>query len=219
MRRHETPANTMNCAYCQTENAEAGKTCQSCGMEIDAAPTLALVPPVGVIPNETAPHPFAHPRRTRLIKAIKNAMAAMLIVPTMATIGGILGVAFFAVVIGILDRLYFHPELSSYYLHTLARNSLLAGLFAGIPTGAYGSLTATGAFIRNAGKMLTGFCALLALPFLVLPPFHFFPRVLQISSHYPLPPGILGGLLLALPFLVFIKFYHTMYTTALASRR
>jgi hypothetical protein len=209
----------MICACCQTENPDSGKTCPSCGVEIDATPTLALVPPVGVIPNEPAPHPFAHPRRTRFIKAIKNAMAALLIVPTMATIGGILGVLFFAVVIGLLDHLYFHPELSSYYLHTLARNSLLAGLFAGIPTGAYGSLTATSAFIRNAGKMLTGFCGILALPFLVLPPYRFFPGVLRISSHYPLPQGFVGGLLLALPFLVFIKFYHTMYTTALASRR
>lgn len=209
----------MICAYCQTDNAEPGKTCESCGMMIEAEPALALVPPVGVIPNETAPHPFAHPRRTRIIKGIKNAMTALLVVPMMATIGGILGVIFFAVIMGILDYLYFHPGLSIFYLQKLAGKSLLAGMFAGIPTGAYASLAAAGAFIRNAGKLLTGFCALIALPFLIFPPFHFFPKVLQISSHYPLPPGIAGGLLLSLPFLLFIKFYHTMFVSALASRR
>jgi hypothetical protein len=188
-------------------------------MTIDAGPTLALVPPVGVVPNETVHHPFAHPVRTQIIKGIKNATTALLMVPTMAIIGGILGVLFFAVVIGILDHFYFHPDLSLYYLQTLARKSLLAGLFAGIPTGACGSLAAAGAFIRNAGKLLTGFCVLLAAPFLVLPPCRYFHPVLQIGSHYPLPPGIMGGFLLALPFLAFIKFYHAMFTTALASRR
>jgi hypothetical protein len=188
-------------------------------MAIDAEPALALVPPVGVVPNETVPHPFAHPRRTRIIKGIKNTMTALLIVPAMAAIGGIVGVLFFAVVIGILDHLYFDPDLSRHYLEILARKSLLAGLSAGIPTGAYGALAAAGAFIRNAGKLLTGFCALIALPFLILPPFHFFPKVLQISSLYHLPPGIMGGLLLALPFLAFIKFYHSMFVSALGARR
>jgi hypothetical protein len=209
----------MTCAYCQTEHAEPGKTCQSCGMTLEAAPTLALVPPVGVVPNETVPHPFAHPRRTRLIKGIKNALTALLMVPTMSILGGILGVLFFAIVIGLLDHLYFHPGLSRYYLELLARKSLLAGLFAGIPTGAFGSLAATGALIKNAGKLLTGFCALIALPFLVLPPFHFFPHMVRISALYHLPPGVIGGFLLALPFLVFIKLYHSVFTSALASRR
>jgi hypothetical protein len=209
----------MTCTYCQTENAEAGKTCQSCGMAIDVGPALALVPPVGVIPNETAPHPFAHPRRTQIFNGIKNAVTAMFMVPTMAIIGGILGVLFFAIVIGILDHLYFQPDLSRYYLGQLARKSLMIGLFAGIPTGAYASVAAASAFIKNAGKMLTGFCVLLALPFLIFPPFHFFPHMLRISSTYHLPSGITGGFLLALPFLVFIKFYHSMFTSALASRR
>jgi hypothetical protein len=209
----------MTCTYCQTENTEPGKTCQSCGMAMDAEPLLALVPPVGVVPVQTVPHPFAHPHRTRVVKAIKNATAAVLIVPIMAAIGGIIGVLFFAILIGILDHLYFHPELSRPYLEMLARKSLPAGLFAGIPTGAYGSLAATGAFIRTSGKLLTGFCVLIALPFLVLPPFHFFPHVLRISSPYNLPPGIMGGLLLALPFLAFVKFYHSMFVTALAFKR
>jgi hypothetical protein len=209
----------MICAYCQAGNAEAGKACQSCGMAIAAEPILALAPPVGVAPSETAPHPFAHPRRTRIVKGFKNTMTALFIVPTMAAIGGVIGVLFFAVVIGILDYLYFHPGLSRHYLEILARKSLLAGLSAGIPTGAYGSLAIAGAFIRNAGKPLTGFCALISLPFLILPPFHFFPKVLQISSLYHLPPGVMGGFLLALPFLAFIKFYHSMFIGALAGRR
>jgi len=209
----------MTCAYCQTENVEAGNTCQSCGMTIAAEPTLALAPPVGVVPIRTKPHPFAHPRRTRIIKGIKNAMTALLIVPAMAAIGGIIGVLFFVIVIGTLDHLYFHPGFSRHYLEILARKSLLAGLSAGIPTGAYASLTAAGAFIRNSGRALMGFCALIALPFLVLPPFHFFPKVLQISSIYRLPPGIMGGFLLALLFLAFIKLYHSMFVSALGARR
>jgi hypothetical protein len=209
----------MTCTYCQTENADAGKTCQSCGMAIDTKPALALVPPVGVVPNEMATHPFAHPRRTQIIRGIKNAVTAMFMVPTMAIIGGILGVIFFAIVIGVLDHFYFQPELSRYYLEQLARKSLLIGLFAGIPTGAYGSLAAAHAFTKNAGKLLTGFCVLIALPFLIFPPFHFFPHMLRISSLYHLPAGVMGGLLLTLPFLVFVKFYHSVFTTALASRR
>jgi len=187
-------------------------------MEFDDGPALALVSPVAVAPREQGPHPFAHPRRTRIFKGIKNAMAAVFIVPVMAAIGGLIGVLFFAVVIGLLDHFYFHPDLSQHYLEMLGRKSLLLGLFAGIPTGAYGALAAAGAFIRNAGKMLTGFCALLALPFLVLPPFHFFPHILRISSPYHLPPGFIGGCLIAVPFLAFIKLYHSMFVRALASR-
>jgi hypothetical protein len=209
----------MTCAYCLTENTEAEKTCQSCGMSMEPEPALALVPPVGVVPNRMVLHPFAHPRRTRIIKGIKNTMTAVCIVPIMATVGGIAGVLFFAVVIGALDHFYFHPDLSLPYLEILARKSLLAGLFAGIPTGAYGSLAATGVFIRNSGKLLTGFCGLLALPFVVLPPYRFFPHVLKISSTYDLPSGVMGGFLVALPFLAFIMFYHSVFTGALASRR
>jgi hypothetical protein len=209
----------MICAYCQTENAEADKTCPACGISIAPEPALTLAVPVGVVPVEMAPHPFAHPCRTRIVQGIKDAITALLIVPAMAGMGGVIGVLFFALVIGILDYLYFHPELSRPYLEMLAHKSLPAGLFAGIPTGAYAAIVAAGAFVRNAGKLLTAFCTVTALPFLVLPPFHLFHRVLQISSHYDLPQGIMGGCLIALPFLVFIKFYHSIFTSALASRR
>ena len=210
----------MICSYCQTEHAEPGKICQSCGMQIAVEPTLALAPPpAGVVPNERAPHPFAHPRRTQIVRGIKNASAAVVIVPTMAAIGGIVGMLFFAIVIGVLDHLYFHPDLSRPYLEVLARKSFFAGLFAGIPIGAYTSFAATSAFVRNAGKIFTGFCVLLQLPFLILPAYRYYPHMLKISSHYDLPPGIVGGVLLALPFLAFFKLYLSMFATAMASRR
>jgi hypothetical protein len=210
----------MNCSFCLTENAETAKACKCCGMVFEAAPTLALAVPAEEAPREKAAlHPFAHPRRTRLFSGIKNVMAALLIVPVMAAVGGLIGALFFAIVIGLLDHFYFHPDLSLHYLEMLGRKSLFLGLFAGIPAGAYGALAAAGAFIRDAGKMLTGFCALLTLPFLVLPPFHYFPHILQISSPYHLPPGFMGGCLIAVPFLVFLKFYHSMFICALASKR
>jgi hypothetical protein len=187
-------------------------------MEFDAGPTLALATPVEVAPRVQGPHPFAHPRRTRIVNGIKNTLAAVFIVPVMAAIGGLIGALFFAVVIGLLDHFYFHPKLTQHYLEMLGRNSLFLGLFAGIPTGAYGALAAVGAIIRNAGKMLTGFCVLLALPFLVLPPFHLFPHMLRISSPYHLPPGFIGGCLIAVPFLAFIKLYHSMFVRALAAK-
>jgi hypothetical protein len=188
-------------------------------MQIDAGPALALVAPVGVSPEAVVSHPFSHPHRKQVIRGIKNAMATVVIVPVMAATGGIIGAIFFAIVIGILDHFYFHSEFSRPYLETLAHKSLLVGVFAGIPVGAYGSVAATGAFIRNAGKVITGFCILLALPFLLFPPYHFYPHVVRIGSLYHLPPGIFGIILLALPFLAFAKFYHTMFITALASRR
>jgi hypothetical protein len=210
---------TMTCAFCQADHAESAKICQSCGLPINTEPTLALVPPATVVKTDTTSHPFAHPKRTKFIKGIKNAMTALLIVPVMSIIGGIIAVVFFALVIGVLDHLYFHPILSQSYLAMLARKSLLAGLFVGIPTGAFGALAAAGALIRNAGKILPLFCLVIALPFLIFPPWHFFPHVMRISSPYNLPPGIMGGFLLALPFLAFMKVFHTMFVNALASRR
>ena len=107
-------------------------------------------------------HPFAHPRRSRIVTTVKNTIAAIVIVPTMAVAGGIFGVLFFAAVIGGLDYLYFHPSFSLFYLEKLGHKSLLVGLAAGLPTGAYGAMCGIGKLIKNVRKkpLLVGFASL-----------------------------------------------------------
>lgn len=202
----------MTCTYCGTENPPESKVCQSCDLPFEDFPALSLVTPVDAPAGKKEPHPFANPQRTKLVQGFQSFAASLAIVPFMAVAGGIVGILLFGALIGGLDYYFVRPELTAYYLGTLTRRALIAGLLGGLPIGAYFGATPTTPFFRKWRADFTALRMILALPFFILPPIRLLSAFMRLSSAYPLPSSkILAGLILALPFFALARVCQTLF--------